>query len=341
MNELKQQMGQMFPALVTEMKTVLNAKKETPNQYWGMMHYHMGWRDEEMNPADINAGKRIRPLLCMLICAAAGGDWRKAIPAASAIEILHNFSLVHDDIEDVSPTRRGRNTVWKIWGVQQGINTGDAMFALAHIALNRLIEVGVPAETVVKALRRFDETCVDLTYGQHLDMSFETRDSVTVDEYIEMITGKTAVLVSLSAELGAMIAGCDEKTVQNYKTFGHDIGLAFQVKDDILGIWGDEELTGKSAATDILTKKKTLPVLFGLQKSEALRQLYDQTEEPDQAFVQQAITLLDESGANDYVAEKDQHYTNNALTHLATANPQGPAATAVQQLVDMLLHRQH
>ena len=127
-----------LPALEEEMRAVLGASAGSADPFYGMMHYHMGWADEQLQPADGNSGKRIRPVLCLLACAAAGGDWQQALPAAAAIEILHNFSLVHDDIEDNSPTRRGRPTLWTLYGQPQAINTGDAMFALAHLALARI-----------------------------------------------------------------------------------------------------------------------------------------------------------------------------------------------------------
>jgi geranylgeranyl diphosphate synthase type I len=337
-NELKTLTQAMLPAMNQEMKDVFQVNDSTPTLFYGMMHYHMGWVDADMQPISIYAGKQIRPLMCMLACAAAGGDWQQAIPAAAAIEILHNFSLVHDDIEDNSDVRRSRDTVWKIWGVPQAINAGDSMFAIAHLAMNRLIERGVSADITVQALRRFDETCVRLTQGQNADMDFETRAVVGTDEYIEMITGKTAVLVSLSMELGALIAGADPTTVQNYAQFGLDLGLAFQVIDDILGIWGDEAKIGKSASTDITTKKKTLPVLYGLEQSADLQNLYA-TAEPNNAFVQQVVTLLGENGADTYAKEKATAYSNSAINHIKSANPQGDAGQALYQLADMLLKR--
>ena len=338
MNEFKQLSQQMRQAVNAEMKAVLHAAETPPDLYYGMMHYHMGWRDEQLQPAEVNAGKQIRPVICLLTCQAAGGDWEQAVPAAAAIELLHNFSLIHDDIEDGSPTRRGRKTLWTIWGTEQAINAGDSMFALAHLALNRLVDRGVAAETAVHALRRFDETCVRLTQGQHADMDFERRGAVSVDEYLAMITGKTAVLLSLCTELGALIAGVDETAVHNYAQFGLNLGLAFQVIDDILGIWGDEALIGKSASTDILTKKKTLPVLYGLSQNGILRQLYEQ-ENTDEAFVQQAIEVLNTTGAREYAAERATYYSQTSLQHLEEAQPTGPAFAALNQLSAMLLKR--
>jgi geranylgeranyl diphosphate synthase type I len=298
----------------------------------------MGWVDANMTPITIYSGKQIRPLITLLTCQAAGGEWRQALPAAAAVEIIHNFSLVHDDIEDDSPTRRGRDTVWKLWGVPQAINTGDAMFALAHLALNGLVERGVPAKVVVHALRRFDDTCVRLTQGQHADMDFETRAEVTVAEYLEMITGKTAVLLSHSTELGALISGADPETVQNYAQFGRHLGLAFQVIDDILGIWGSETKIGKSASTDITTRKKTLPVLYGLEQSAPLRRLYASAETGDD-FVAQVVAELNNVGADVYAKEKAIAYSNSALAYLQAADPQGTAGVALYQLADMLLKR--
>ncbi|MCB8967457.1 MAG: polyprenyl synthetase family protein [Ardenticatenaceae bacterium] len=337
-SELDIRSQEMLPAVEAEMRAVLKANNGTPDLFYGMMHYHMGWADANLQPAHVHAGKRIRPLLCLLVCQAAGGDWQQAVPAAAAIEILHNFTLIHDDIEDVSPTRRGRDTVWQLWGVPQAINSGDAMFALAHLALVRLLERGVEAPIVVEALRRFDETCLRLTQGQYADMDFEKRDTVSVADYIEMITGKTAVLVSYSAAVGALIAGADSRTINHYAQYGLELGLAFQVIDDILGIWGDEKRTGKSAATDIITRKKTMPVLDGLSRSTALQELYSD-DTPNDDFVPRVIAILDEVGSHEFAASKATTHSENALQHLHAANPVGEAAQALNQLTATLLHR--
>ena len=305
----------MIAAVETEMRSVLEAGDAPPDLFQGMMHYHMGWVDADLRPVRVHSGKRIRPLLCLLCCHAAGGDWEQAVPAAAAIEILHNFTLIHDDIQDDSPTRRGRPTLWTLWGVPQAINSGDAMFAAAHLALARLLDNNVPATAVVRALRRLDETCMDLTRGQYADMRFETRANVSVDEYLEMIRGKTAVLIALSAELGALVAGKDAQTIAHFAAFALNLGLAFQVRDDILGIWGEEAVIGKSAATDIVTRKKSLPVLYGLERSEALRQLYAADPAPAD-FVPRAIALLDEAEARPYAETQERAYTDLALGYL-------------------------
>jgi geranylgeranyl diphosphate synthase type I len=339
-NQLKSLSQLMLPRLDDEMRLVFKVNDGKPDPFYGMMQYHMGWVNEDFQPVLVHGGKRIRPLLTMLSCQASAGDWTSAIPAAAAVEIVHNFSLVHDDIEDISPTRRGRETVWKIWGEAQAINCGDAMYALAHLALVQLANNNVPSATVVRALRRFDETCLSLTQGQYNDMDFEAREVVQVDEYIEMITGKTAVLLSLCTELGALIAGQDENSIGHYAEFGLNLGLAFQVIDDILGIWGDESKTGKSAATDIITKKKTLPVLYGLERSNKLTDLYHYVE-ADDTFVREVVTLLDELGAREYASTRAATYSANARQHLQDANPTGEAGEALLQLADMLMQRDY
>ena len=229
--------------------------------------------------------------------------------------------------------------MWNIWGISHAVNIGDAMFALAHEALSREIDLGVQAEIVVQASLRLDRMCVDLTKGQYADLIFETRAEVTISDYLAMIGGKTAALLSLSCELGALIAGCNESVVKHYAAFGRDLGLAFQVRDDILGIWGDETAIGKSAATDIVTRKKSLPVIYGLANSEELRLLYAQ-EETDGDFVSQAVSLLDEANARVIAEDYERDYAQSALSHLEAAAPQGPAAIALQELTDMLLNRQ-
>lgn len=308
-----------------------------------MMQYHMGWVDADFNPLHSKGGKRIRPVLLLMATAAAGGDWKCAVPAAAGVELLHNFSLIHDDIEDQSPTRHGRDTAWTIWGIPLAINAGDAMFSVAHLAFQGLIPHGVPAEVALHCLKRFDETCVRLTQGQHDDIQFEDRATVTVDEYVTMITGKTSVLLSLCAELGAIIAQVPAETAHHYAQFGLNLGLAFQIQDDILGIWGDEAAIGKSATSDIVTRKKTLPVLFGLDHDGDLQQLYQvDPADPDwhpAAFVPAVVERLNACGARQFAESEAQKHTNQALDHLESASPTGQAGDALWQLTNSLLKR--
>ncbi len=325
-----------LPAVEHELKTVLDSDDDALTLYFGMMRYHLGWVDSYFVPADGKVGKRIRPLICLLACDAAGGNWAQALPAAAAIELLHNFSLIHDDIEDDSNTRRGRDTVWMLWGVPQAINAGDSMFCAAFDALGRLVDRGVPPPQAIEALRVFTNACLLLTKGQHLDMWFENQPSVTTEQYLEMIAGKTAALISATAEIGAIVAGADADRRLQYREFGRNVGLAFQAYDDILGVWGDEAMVGKSTATDIRTRKKSLPVLYGLANSSDLRQCYREPE----IDVTQVVELLDSIRAREYTLTVARGYSQAAIKHLEAAKPHGEAARALEELTVQLIRRQ-
>ncbi len=326
-----------LPAVEAEMKAILALDKPSHDLYYGMMHYHLGWLNKRLEPAEVPAGKRIRPLVCLLVCAAAGGNWEQALPAAAAIELLHNFSLIHDDIEDDSPKRRGRETVWTLWGIPQAINAGDSMFASAYDALARLLDRGVSAEATTRALQTFTKACISLTKGQQLDMWFEAEEDVSVEQYTGMIAGKTAALVSATTEIGAIVAGAGREREGHYAEFGRNVGLAFQIYDDLLGIWGDEKALGKSTASDILTRKKTFPVLYGLAHSSALRDLYAQPE----IDLDRAVALLDQAGAREFTQKAAQRYSDQAVAHLNAAEPAGADGTALRALTAELIRRKY
>ncbi len=304
-----------------------------------MLGYPFGWVDENNLPYDQPTGKRIRPLLLLLCAEAAGGDWQGALPAAAAVELLHNFSLIHDDIQDDSPTRHGRATVWKIWGRADAINAGDALFALAYSAMQGLAQSGTAPAVTLKAWEIFNKTNLELTRGQHLDMRFERQETITVDEYISMIGGKSAALIAACAQIGALVGSGDEATAAHFSDYGRNLGIAFQIRDDILGIWGDPDVTGKSAATDILSRKKTLPVLYGLSQSERLRTLY-RGETFGEPQVAEAVSLLNSLRAEAYARELESTYYQQALAALARAQPQGDAAKGLAALTEALFQRQ-
>jgi len=306
------------------------------NKLYHMLAYHMGWVGDGAGPDA--RGKRIRPLLVLLTCAAGGGNWQNALPAAAAVELVHNFSLIHDDIEDHSPLRRGRPTVWEKWGIPQAINTGDAMFTLAHLESLRLAETVSP-EVALQAAKIMQQTCLHLTQGQFLDLYFETKHDVTIYDYWLMVEGKTAALLSSCTELGALAASCDDITRQYYRNFGRVIGLAFQVQDDWLGIWGDSALTGKSSDSDLVTGKKTLPVLYGLSQHKAFAArwikgpiLPDQTKE--------MAMLLESEGVKHYMQSQTDMLINTALESLEAAKPDVNAGDALKTLAIGLIGRE-
>ncbi|HEY3312332.1 MAG TPA: polyprenyl synthetase family protein [Anaerolineales bacterium] len=312
--------------------------------YHEMLSYHLGWTGEGAGPEA--TGKRIRPLLVLLVAAACGNSpeaaaqpgWEGALPAAAAVELVHNFSLVHDDIQDYSEKRRGRPTLWVKWGVPQAINAGDGLFVLSNQAITELTGLH-PAETALQAAHILHDTCLDLTRGQYLDMSYEKRNDLGVEDYWPMISGKTAALLSCSCGLGALLGNADEATREAYRSFGHYLGLAFQVQDDILGIWGDEAVTGKSAASDLLEGKKSLPILVGLGKNGKFAARW--AEGPIlPAEVEQVAQLLASEGGYSYTHDLARQMTDMAINSLREANPQGQAGEALMLLADRLLKRE-
>lgn len=326
----------MLAAIEVELQ--LSTDKFDPARYgdlYEMVAYHHGWKGDGPQAR----GKRIRPLLTMLACAAAGGAWQTALPAAAAVELVHNFSLLHDDIEDRSDTRRGRPTVWKRWGLAQGLNTGDAIFALARLAGYRLLSLGVRASTVLEVQSTLDHACLELTKGQFLDIDFEARDTVEETEYWAMIEGKTAALLSAATSIGALVAGAAVDTVRAYAEFGRNLGLAFQIQDDILGIWGDPAVTGKPAGDDLRTHKHTLPVVLGLRVSAPFATAW-QARRTDETAVADMAAWLEAAGCRQTCDEQAQDHTQLALTALAAAEPHQPAAAQLERVSLALLGRQ-
>lgn len=249
------------------------------SQLYQMMAYHFGWLDESLRPQTGRPGKRIRPCLCFLACEAVGGSPRDALPGALAIELIHNFSLVHDDIEDVSILRRNRPAVWSIWGISQGVNVGDGLFALAHLALTG---GDVPPSRMSAAVRALGKTCLALCEGQFLDMRLENVPAIGLDNYMTMIRGKSGALFGCAAQLGGLLGGARTRTVAQLNDFGCVLGEAFQMQDDILGVWGQRSRTGKEAS-DIRYRKRGLPAVIAWETAtggdlERLSELYQNAD---------------------------------------------------------------
>jgi len=329
-------MDSMLPAIETELQQVV-ARLDEPSTrtFHEMLTYHMGWNGE--GTGQEATGKRIRPLLVLLTCAARGADWRRALPAAACIELIHNFSLAHDDIQDGSELRRGRITVWKKWGMAQAINVGDALFILAHLALLETKD-DYPTEVILHFGEIIDKACLALSSGQFLDISYEKRAALTVEDYWIMVSRKTAALLSACTQIGALLGGADEAIQKNYHNFGHYLGLAFQVQDDYLGIWGNLALTGKSTESDLLAGKKTLPVLYGLTKNGPFAHRWAEGIIHAEEVVQLSEQLAGE-GAKLYTQETANQMTDLALQSLRTADPQGAAGDALFDLANTLLNR--
>lgn len=258
-----------WKALDFELDTCISRVTDGSKPEFGeMIRYQLGWNVVGFDT--LLTGKRIRPLLLLFTTYALGGIWRKALPAAAAVELVHNFSLVHDDIQDQSEMRRGRDTVWVRWGIAQAINTGDAMLALANLEMLSLEEA--TDSTIVKAAAHFlNQATFELTRGQYLDLALEKVEEITLMDYFEMVKGKTGALFSACLALGALLAGKSPIEISKFLVLGEKMGLAFQIQDDYLGIWGQDGITGKSVVGDLFSKKKTYPVLYALENLSEVR----------------------------------------------------------------------
>ncbi len=296
--------------------------------YYGQMKYHLGWVDEHFHPTKANTGKYLRPTLLLLAYEAVGAEenddtsLRRALPVAAAIELTHSFTLIHDDIEDGDEERRHRPTLWKLWGVPQAVNTGDGLFSLARLTLWKALDEGVPSSTVARLGILYDRTCLAITEGQHLDLSFEEHLDIPTQTYLQVIERKTAALISCSAEMGAILATSDQETIQNLSQFGRALGLAFQVRDDILGVWATEEELGKTPAGDIYRRKKSLPIIHALAHANladqhSLYEIYRQSAELTEEQVQQVLAILDATGTKKFCYAFLQEQCNIALDALA------------------------
>jgi geranylgeranyl diphosphate synthase type I len=329
-------MNTMRPAIEKELQHSVASLDTKPTQHFReMLTYHMGW-SVQGNGLDAT-GKRIRPLLMLLTCAACGADWQPALPAAASLELIHNFSLAHDDIQDSSELRRGQLSVWKKWGTAQAINVGDVLFILAHLAILRIRDI-YPTQIVLSVEESIDHACLKLSSGQFLDIFYETQALLTIEDYWQMVTGKTAALISACTQIGSLLGGADEAVQANFRTFGHYLGLAFQVQDDYLGVWGNPALTGKSTESDLVAGKKTLPVIYGLTKNGPFAQRWAEGAIRAEEVVQLSEQLAGE-GAKIFTLETSKQLTELALNSLRAANPLGQAGDALFELTDQLVNR--
>ena len=329
-----------LPTLEKAMQQVVAIPTHKPHQLYTMLHYHLGWMNADCQVVHINAGRRLRPIFLLLACEAQGGAWEHALPAAVAIELIHNFSLIHDDIEDCDTVRRGRATLWTLWGEAQAINAGDALFALAYQAISGLDTAHLPPTRILRTVRRFTDGILRLTEGQCIDIAFEHQDFVTEAAYLQMIAGKTATLLALSCELGGIVAGAPQAAITALREFGHALGMAFQMEDDLLGLWGDPRRTGKPVGSDLRKAKKSLPILHGIRHSPKLAALLKQPSTLDDAGVETALHLMEAAGSKTYTQNQAQQYHQQALAALTRTQGHGEAHQALYNLAQKLLNRE-
>jgi geranylgeranyl diphosphate synthase type I len=307
-----------------------------------MLRYQLGWT----NGGGVSlGGKGLRPSLCLLACDSMGGDIEQALPIAAAIELVHNFSLIHDDIEDGDELRYHRPALWSVYGRDQAIAAGIALWTLAYQTLNRSHERGLSSEQVLEARRILNEACTEMIEGQHLDLTYELRTDVSLHDYIEMISRKTAALLSASIKTGALVAGASGPELERLAVFGRQLGLAFQIRDDILGIWGEGTATGKPVGADIARRKKTLPIVQAFEQAvgpdrDLLREVYSGATVADED-IDAVLAILQRWNCRYFAQGLAEDYRARAMAALSQTRIPFEARRHFDELTSFILERDY
>ncbi|MGM0365305.1 MAG: polyprenyl synthetase family protein [Actinomycetota bacterium] len=313
------------PYIDQQLKSLLAGRNLS---FYDMIRYHLGWADSRGRSINAGSGKYLRATLCLLGCESTGSGFERALPLAAAIELVHNYSLVHDDIQDNDRVRRHRPTVWSIWGKPQAINAGSAMRMIAGLSLQELGPLGVSAEKQVDAAAIMDSACLEMIEGQYLDIGFEAAADIGLGQYMDMIEKKTSALIRAALMMGACL-NIGPKELEFFSSLGTNLGLAFQIRDDMLGIWGNDKKTGKPNGSDIRKKKKSFPVVYLLENAptglrEKFLEIYGR-KKISAGDVGQVIGYLEEAGAREYSQREADHFYQKTLEAIQDL-PLKPAA---------------
>lgn len=285
-------------------------------------------------------GKRMRPIMLLMGYSLFKDDFKQALPAAYAVEIFHNFSLVHDDMMDEAPVRRGQPTVHEKWNMSTGILSGDAMLVQAYEYLLELEDKSNLA-AIIKTFNRF---AIEVCEGQQYDMNFEQRNDVTIEEYLKMIELKTSVLLAGAMKIGALIAKADTQSVKHIYEFGRNVGLAFQIQDDYLDTFGDPAKFGKKVGGDIAQNKKTYLILKALEvanpeQRQQLEDLMNCKPKDEQAKIQTVMQLLENLNIPELTAQKKLAYQKTAYQHLEAIEVENARKQPIRAIAEYLLER--
>ncbi|MBL7801680.1 MAG: polyprenyl synthetase family protein [Chitinophagales bacterium] len=284
------------------------------------------------------SSKRIRPALTLMGCDLFNGNLKTALPAALAVEVYHNSTLVHDDIMDKATTRRGNPTVHKIYGNNVAINTGDMMFTQSYGYLGK-----IKKDNIQELFAIFNDTVVKVIEGQSKDMEFETRDNVSETEYLEMIKGKTSVLLAGALQMGAWIADADKKSQKNIYEFGLNLGLSFQIHDDFLDAYGDPKKVGKRAGGDIILNKKTILLLKAIELANPTQRKKIAallTEKDKRKKVKEILVLMEQTGAKKYTEDLIDAYYKKAIKNLTAITAKEENKKPLFELAHLLRNRE-
>jgi geranylgeranyl diphosphate synthase type I len=310
---------------------------------YSLLRYCMGWEDINGDKISSSSGKRLRPSLCMFACDAVGGDIQSAIYASASIELIHNFSLIHDEVQDFDEIRHHRPTLWSLYGSQKALLAGNIMHVISHdifrLSGDREFYHFRPASKLI------GNACLDMIEGQYLDILYENAQSITIEQYLRMISLKTGALIRCSINLGALI-GTTNRDIQNQlKISGESLGYAFQIRDDILGIWGQEKTTGKPVGVDIIRKKKSLPIIHAMNANHGkysleLREIY-QSENIGDFQVNRVLEIMDNVGTLEFARQMTKKYTKKARVAFLNARLNDVHTKNYIALLQFLMNRDY
>ena len=304
-----------------------------------MLSYAMGWVDVEGHPTLATEGKALRPTLCLLACEATGGTTADAMPAAVALELVHNFSLIHDEIQDRDDVRRHRPTLWKVWGERKALVAGNVMRIVADMALWGHRE----RETALTVAGLVTQATLEMIEGQYMDLHFEGRMDITMDDYLAMISRKTGALIRCSLVAGAAAGSGDPAAIGAFEESGKAFGMVFQVRDDYLGVWGVESATGKPVGADVRRKKNAFPFVYAMSRAgrkdkDALLEIYGQPEVGD-GDVAAAVEIMERLGARENAQDLAAHHSDRAVEALRCIELAPEARREIEELAHFLLVR--
>ena len=321
------------------------AVPDSESGFFGLLRYHLGWEQADGTEVIVETGKGLRPVLCLTACELAGGDWHKALLAAAALELIHNFSLIHDDIQDHDTTRWGRPTLWSARGVPAAVSAGNAMRVIAGQSINQLTDVGLAPGLVAEAALVLNQRGLEMIEGQYMDLAFEESNDVTVEQYLAMIDRKTGALIDSAMYMGALVATEDQETALAFGRCGRKLGIAFQIRDDYLGVWGETTATGKAVGADIRRKKKSIPVVHLFQNASAtdrawLEEAYATEGEVGGEEVERILELLDHLETPAYVRRSAETHADEAMKTIAGLSLSDEARTTLEAMAQFFVTRE-
>ena len=345
------QAGQLPRVFQRYRSDIIHALKDTLSRnevaVYDMLRYYMGWVDVDGNPRTATTeGKALRPTLCLFACEATGGSIRKAMPVAVALEFIHNFSLIHDDIQDRDETRHHRPTLWTVSGVPKALVAGNVLRVIADSSLlEGLVEEGVDLDRALAAIGVLTEAYLEMIEGQYLDLSYEGRPDIGIRDYLDMISRKTGALIRSSLKLGALIGTRNTTTVEAFLACGRSLGYVFQIRDDVLGVWGDEETTGKPVGADIRRKKNSLPVVHamaeaGREDKSMLGRIYEKDDLSD-GDVADVLDVMERVNTKEYAQSLAVEHCDRALEAAAGVELAPNTRHELEELVQFLLDRDY